>query len=200
MHRPPPLPPNHQSRDGTTQDIPWKSRADRRTLHTHSTRCRHQDHQPAQGDTSRGSRLSKTHSGGISLPEGEGETAPKVRTKINLAIRGLVLPEPALREPQRPTNQRPEGKTFSEEQLDRIIGKRAKEAEKSAKQATEAVIAEQLGVSIEEAKKIIEASADKLLTCSTESKASLMASRSKPTIPIVTRKPTSRRSFMAERW
>jgi hypothetical protein len=51
-----------------------------------------------------------------------------------------------------------EGKTFTDEQLDRIIGKRAKEAEKTAKQATETAIAEQLGVSIEEAKKIIDAS------------------------------------------
>jgi len=56
------------------------------------------------------------------------------------------------------TDPKREGKIFTEEQLDRIIGKRAKEAEKTAKQATEAAIAQQLGVSIEEAKKIIEAS------------------------------------------
>jgi hypothetical protein len=52
----------------------------------------------------------------------------------------------------------PDAKTFTEEQLDRIVGKRAKEAETKAKQAAETAIAEQLGVTVQEAKKIIEAS------------------------------------------
>lgn len=64
---------------------------------------------------------------------------------------------PAPTRPPAP-DPKPDGKTFTDEQLDRIIGKRVKEAEKTAKQATETAIAEQLGVSIEEAKKIIEAS------------------------------------------
>jgi hypothetical protein len=91
--------------------------------------------------------------------------------KINFTAEDSGLPEgddPSAQDPQGgqgadppappAPDTKPEGKTFTDEQLDRIIGKRAKEAEKNAKQATEAAIAEQLGVSIEEAKKIIDAS------------------------------------------
>jgi hypothetical protein len=49
-------------------------------------------------------------------------------------------------------------KTFSEEQLNRIVGTRAKEAEKAGKQAAAQEFADQLGVPVEKALEIIKAS------------------------------------------
>jgi hypothetical protein len=85
------------------------------------------------------------------LPEGEGENG-------NQDPQGGQGTDPPKPDPATGGDPKPEAKSFTEEQLDRIVGKRAKEAERSGKQAAEAAIAEQLGLSVEEAKKIIDAS------------------------------------------
>jgi hypothetical protein len=92
--------------------------------------------------------LSKTRSGGISLPEGEGENGTQGQNQDQSGDPGAGSTGAGTQGTSTGNEPKtPEGTTFSEEQLDRIIGKRAKEAEKSAKQATEAAIAEQLGIS-----------------------------------------------------
>jgi hypothetical protein len=86
------------------------------------------------------------------LPEGEGENGNQGQS----GEEGTQPPSPVTGSGNDPKAS--EAKTFTEEQLDRIVGKRAREAETKAKQAAEIAIADQLGVTVEEAKKIIEAS------------------------------------------